>query len=136
MRACADDELGKAAGGIWTEGRANPIDWAIRTLLGTFGPTLKGPGCCRYTSLAGRIPGRAALAPVVGRTLQQQRLRRTSSCSHISPASPEGPRYDPTQTEPERHAFDNLMLASGPATGDRHADARQPRAEQRPGACA
>ena len=36
MRAYADDELGKAAGRIWTEGRANPIDWEIRTLLGTF----------------------------------------------------------------------------------------------------
>jgi hypothetical protein len=27
MRAYAHDELGKAAGRIWTEGRANPIDW-------------------------------------------------------------------------------------------------------------
>ena len=26
-RITADDELGKAAGRIWTEGRANPIDW-------------------------------------------------------------------------------------------------------------
>ena len=36
MRAYADEELAKAAGRIWTEGRANPIDWVIRTLLGTF----------------------------------------------------------------------------------------------------
>jgi hypothetical protein len=36
MRAYADDELAKAAGRIWTEGRANPIDWEIRTPLGTF----------------------------------------------------------------------------------------------------
>jgi hypothetical protein len=27
MRAYAHEELGKAAGRIWTEGRANPIDW-------------------------------------------------------------------------------------------------------------
>ena len=36
MRAYSDDEFGKAAGRIWTEGRANPIDWEIRTPLGTF----------------------------------------------------------------------------------------------------
>ena len=34
VRAYADEELGKAAGRIWTEGRANPIDWEIRTRLG------------------------------------------------------------------------------------------------------
>ena len=36
MRAYSDDDLNMAAGRIWTEGRANPIDWEIRTPLGTF----------------------------------------------------------------------------------------------------
>jgi hypothetical protein len=29
---------------------------------------------------------------------------------HIKAANPKGPRYDPTQTEAERHAFENLIL--------------------------
>jgi hypothetical protein len=29
---------------------------------------------------------------------------------HITARSPDGPRYDPNQTEEERHAFENLML--------------------------
>ncbi len=28
--------LGRAAGRIWAEGRANPIEWQVRTSLGTF----------------------------------------------------------------------------------------------------
>jgi hypothetical protein len=28
--------LGRAAGRIWSEGRANPIDWQVRTALGSF----------------------------------------------------------------------------------------------------
>jgi hypothetical protein len=36
MQAFGDGELGRAAGRIWTEGRVNPIDWEIRTPLGTF----------------------------------------------------------------------------------------------------
>ncbi len=36
MQKHGDEHLGRAAGRIWTEGRANPIHWHIRTLLGTF----------------------------------------------------------------------------------------------------
>jgi hypothetical protein len=36
MHTHAADELGRAAGRIWTEGRANPLDWEIRTKLGIF----------------------------------------------------------------------------------------------------
>jgi hypothetical protein len=36
MREFADEELSRAAGRIWSEGRANPIDWQIRTPLGVF----------------------------------------------------------------------------------------------------
>jgi len=28
--------LGRAAGRIWVEGRANPVEWEVRTMLGTF----------------------------------------------------------------------------------------------------
>ena len=28
--------LGRAAGRIWMEGRANPVDWEVNTVLGTF----------------------------------------------------------------------------------------------------
>ena len=34
----------------------------------------------------------------------------TGRICHIKAASPEGPRYDPDQTEVERHGFDNLIL--------------------------
>jgi hypothetical protein len=36
MQTFGNVELGRAAGRIWTEGRANTIDWEIRTTLGTF----------------------------------------------------------------------------------------------------
>ena len=36
MQAYDDGELGRAAGRIYAEGRANPIDWEVRTALGTF----------------------------------------------------------------------------------------------------
>jgi hypothetical protein len=36
MQAFADGELARAAGRIFTEGRASPIYWEIRTSLGTF----------------------------------------------------------------------------------------------------
>ncbi len=36
MQKFADEELRRAANRIWTEGRANPIDWEIRTHLGIF----------------------------------------------------------------------------------------------------
>jgi hypothetical protein len=36
MHKYADEELGRAASRIWSEGRANPIDWEIRTVLGVF----------------------------------------------------------------------------------------------------
>jgi hypothetical protein len=39
MRKYTDQELGRAAGRIFTEGRANPINWHVRTPLGTFGTT-------------------------------------------------------------------------------------------------
>jgi hypothetical protein len=32
----ADEELARGAGRIWTEGRANPTEWEVRTRLGTF----------------------------------------------------------------------------------------------------
>jgi hypothetical protein len=36
MHRYGEEELGRAAGRIWTEGRANPIDWEVRTSLGSF----------------------------------------------------------------------------------------------------
>src|SRR4051812_13056432 len=36
MHKFADEELSRAAGRIWSEGRVNPIDWEIRTVLGVF----------------------------------------------------------------------------------------------------
>jgi hypothetical protein len=36
MQKYADDELGRAAGRVWALGRANPIDFEVRTPLGTF----------------------------------------------------------------------------------------------------
>jgi len=36
MHRYADEELGRAAGRVFAEGRANPIDWQIRTQLGVF----------------------------------------------------------------------------------------------------
>ena len=36
MRNYADDDPGRAASRVWTEGRANPIDWEVRTTIGTF----------------------------------------------------------------------------------------------------
>ena len=33
-----------------------------------------------------------------------------SNLAHINAASEKGPRYDPNQTEEERHSIDNLML--------------------------
>jgi hypothetical protein len=36
MHNYRDEEPGRAAGRIWAEGRANPIDWEVRTALGTF----------------------------------------------------------------------------------------------------
>jgi hypothetical protein len=36
MHNFGDEELRRAAGRVWSEGRANPIDWQIRTSLGTF----------------------------------------------------------------------------------------------------
>src|SRR6266849_10584223 len=36
MRAYADEDVANATARIWTEGRANPIDWEIRTPIGTF----------------------------------------------------------------------------------------------------
>jgi hypothetical protein len=36
MHNYRDDELGRAVGRVWAEGRANPIDWEVRTALGTF----------------------------------------------------------------------------------------------------
>jgi len=40
MRAYTDSSLlGRAAERIWAEGRANPIDWQVRTALGSFSTT-------------------------------------------------------------------------------------------------
>jgi hypothetical protein len=36
MHNYVDEELGRAAGRVWTEGRANPVFWQVRTRLGTF----------------------------------------------------------------------------------------------------
>jgi hypothetical protein len=36
MHKYGEQDIGRAAGRVWTEGRANPIDWQIRTPLGTF----------------------------------------------------------------------------------------------------
>ena len=36
MHKFGDEQLGRAAGRIWSEGRANPVDWEIRTALGMF----------------------------------------------------------------------------------------------------
>jgi hypothetical protein len=36
MHRYEEEALGRAASRIWAEGRANPIDWEIRTQLGTF----------------------------------------------------------------------------------------------------
>jgi hypothetical protein len=36
MQAHGDGELARAAGRIYSPGRANPIDWEVRTTLGTF----------------------------------------------------------------------------------------------------
>ncbi len=36
MHPYADGELGRAAGRVWAEGRANPVDWSIATQLGVF----------------------------------------------------------------------------------------------------
>jgi hypothetical protein len=36
MHNYADEELRRAAGRIWTEGRANTVDWEVRTPLGVF----------------------------------------------------------------------------------------------------
>src|SRR5216683_4619143 len=38
----------------------------------------------------------------------------TGEVCHIKAASLEGPRYDPSQTEKERHAFDNLVVMCQP----------------------
>jgi hypothetical protein len=37
----------------------------------------------------------------------------TGEICHIKAKSPKGPRYDPRQTDGERHAFDNLILLCG-----------------------
>ena len=40
MRAYGDSGLlGRTAQRIWAEGRANPIDWQVRTALGSFSTT-------------------------------------------------------------------------------------------------
>jgi len=39
MRELGDDQFTRAAGRMWSAGRANPIDWQIRTSLGTFPST-------------------------------------------------------------------------------------------------
>jgi hypothetical protein len=36
MHNYRDEELGRAVGRVWAEGRANLIDWEVRTALGTF----------------------------------------------------------------------------------------------------
>ena len=36
MHKFGDEELSRAAGRIWSEGRANPVDWEVRTGLGVF----------------------------------------------------------------------------------------------------
>jgi hypothetical protein len=36
MQKVGDEALGRAASRIWSEGRANPIGWEIRTGLGVF----------------------------------------------------------------------------------------------------
>jgi hypothetical protein len=36
MHKFGEEQLGRAAGRIWSEGRANPVDWEIRTALGMF----------------------------------------------------------------------------------------------------
>jgi hypothetical protein len=36
MRKFGDEDLGRAASRIWSEGRANPIGWEIRTAVGVF----------------------------------------------------------------------------------------------------
>lgn len=36
MHNFGEEELSRAGGRIWSEGRANPIDWEIRTALGVF----------------------------------------------------------------------------------------------------
>ena len=36
MHTYGDEEPGRAAGRVWSEGRANPLFWQVRTTLGTF----------------------------------------------------------------------------------------------------
>jgi hypothetical protein len=36
MQAYGDADLARAAGRIWSLGRANPIDWEVPTAVGTF----------------------------------------------------------------------------------------------------
>ncbi|MBV9323915.1 MAG: hypothetical protein JO352_09040 [Chloroflexi bacterium] len=36
MHRYADEVLARAAGRVWAEGRANPIEWEIHTRLGVF----------------------------------------------------------------------------------------------------
>ena len=36
MHNYVDEELGRAAGRVWSEGRAIPVFWQVRTTLGRF----------------------------------------------------------------------------------------------------
>jgi hypothetical protein len=36
MYEFGDEQVGRATGRIWSEGRANPVDREVRTVLGTF----------------------------------------------------------------------------------------------------
>ena len=36
MNRYADEDLGRAAERVWSEGRVNPIDWVVRSPLGSF----------------------------------------------------------------------------------------------------
>ncbi len=70
---------------------ASPTVPTIKRLFAVSGNVCAFPSCC--TPLVDKASGKV-----------------TGKICHIKARQPGGPRYDPNQTEDERHGFDNLIL--------------------------
>ncbi len=68
---------------------ARPTIATIKRLFAVSGNQCAFPGCSTPLVVSGTVTGEVC---------------------HIRARSPDGPRYDPTQTDEERHAFENLVL--------------------------
>jgi hypothetical protein len=81
MHNYGDEELGRAAGRVWFEGRANPLFWQVRTTLGT-SVTEDGMDATGSWRCSKMVSTAAGMTPLAG--TRQQTANGSGSCARTS----------------------------------------------------